>query len=316
MVKKVVYFLLFQIFFGVLVGPQLVFWGPFDGLKAIVVGAIVTSRHPQVASIWLTPADIERIMNKSQDEQPNTVGQVEVTKKVTQNTDGIQIEDIKGRSWKGKVMLIKEPSRVIVASITKETTLGDSGQRVTELVKNTGTVAGVNAGGFTDPNGKGNGGYPMGITLSQDQVVYNDGGNKPQDMIGLDKNGKLIVGSMTLSQLQAQGVRDAVSFFPALVTNGKGVVKGDGGWGVGPRTAIGQKADGTILLVVIDGRQLQSLGATLRDLQNVFLDYGAVTAANLDGGSSTTMVFNGQVINKPCDMFGERYVPTAFVVKP
>jgi exopolysaccharide biosynthesis protein len=68
--------------------------------------------------------------------------------------------------------------------------------------------------------------------------------------------------------------------------------------------------------VVIDGRQLQSLGATLRDLQRVFLDYGAVTAANLDGGSSTTMVYNGQVINKPADIFGERYVPTSFVVKP
>ncbi len=312
MLKKVVYFLLFQIFFGVLLGPFLVFWGPFDALKGMAVGAIVTSRHPRVASIWLTPADIERIMNKSQEEQPGAVG-TEVQKTVTQNVDGIQIEDIKGRGWKGKVMLIKDPSRVIVACTGA---LGASGQRVTELVKSSNTVAGINAGGFTDPNGTGNGAFPMGITLSQGKLVHNDGGNKPQDMIGLDSNGKLIVGSMTLAQLQAKGVRDAVSFFPALVTNGRGVVKGDGGWGPGPRTGIGQKADGTILLVVIDGRQLQSLGATLRDLQNVFLEYGAVTAANLDGGSSTTMVYNGEVIDKPADIFGERYVPTAFVVKP
>ncbi len=249
-------------------------------------------------------------------EPANTSPGTDIQRQGINKTEGIQIEDIKGNSWKGKVMLIKDPSRVIVASITKETTLGESGQRVTELVKNFNAVAGVNAGGFTDPNGKGNGGFPQGFTISQSKVVYNEGGDKPQDIVGLDNNGKLIVGSMTLSQMQAKGVRDAISFFPALVVNGKGVVKGDGGWGVGPRTAIGQKADGTILLVVIDGRQAQSLGITLRDLQQVFLDYGAVTAANLDGGSSTTMVYNGQVINKPADMFGQRYVPTAFVVKP
>jgi len=69
--------------------------------------------------------------------------------------------------------------------------------------------------------------------------------------------------------------------------------------------------------VVIDGRQpTWSIGATLRDMMNVFLEYDAVEAANLDGGSSSEMVYNGKVMNKLWNIFGERYIPTGFVVMP
>ncbi|NMC28195.1 MAG: phosphodiester glycosidase family protein, partial [Syntrophomonadaceae bacterium] len=50
------------------------------------------------------------------------------------------------------------------------------------------------------------------------------------------------------------------------------------------------------------------------DVQNILYENGAITAANLDGGSSTTMYYQGQVINKPCDLLGERYIPTAILV--
>ena len=87
-------------------------------------------------------------------------------------------------------------------------------------------------------------------------------------------------------------------------------------WGVGPRTAIGQRKDGTVLFVVIDGRQPgYSLGATLRDVQDVLYEKGAYIAANLDGGSSSTLYLNGKVVNKPADLLGERMIPTAFIVK-
>ncbi len=83
-----------------------------------------------------------------------------------------------------------------------------------------------------------------------------------------------------------------------------------------PRTAMGQRKDGTILLLVIDGRQPgYSLGATLIDVQNILYEQGAYVAANLDGGSSSTLFYNGKVVNKPCDMLGERMIPTAFIVK-
>ncbi|HZW84088.1 MAG TPA: phosphodiester glycosidase family protein [Candidatus Deferrimicrobium sp.] len=316
MLKKLISFILFQVFFAAIVGPFLLFWGPFDTIKAIAVGSIVTSRHPQVASIFLSQAEIDSILNKNEELQAAMPTGADVERKKVVSADGIVIEDIRGNngtSFKGKVMLIKDPSRVIVANTNA---IGESGERVSDMVKEFNAVAGINAGGFNDPNGKGNGGFPQGITMSQGKVVYNDSGNSRQMIIGMDDKGKLVIDNLSLSEMQARGIRDAVSFFPQLVKDGKGLVKGDGGWGVAPRTGIGQKADGTIIFVVIDGRQLQSLGATLKDLQKVFLDYGAVTAANLDGGSSTTMVYNGQVINKPADIFGERYVPTTFVVKP
>ena len=71
-----------------------------------------------------------------------------------------------------------------------------------------------------------------------------------------------------------------------------------------------------MLLLVIDGRQPGfSVGAPLRDLQNILYEEGAVIAANLDGGSSSTLYYNGKVVNKPADLLGERMIPTAFVVK-
>jgi len=117
--------------------------------------------------------------------------------------------------------------------------------------------------------------------------------------------------------MQKMNLVEGVTFGPPLIINGKKLItEGDGGWGIAPRTAIGQRKDGTLLLLVIDGRQPgYSLGATLLDVQNILFEQGAYTAANLDGGSSTTMFYNGQVVNKPCDMLGERMIPTAFIVK-
>ena len=131
------------------------------------------------------------------------------------------------------------------------------------------------------------------------------------------KDGNLIVGNYSKAELKEKDVVEGISFGPALIVNGeKMITHGDGGWGVGPRTAIGQRKDGTVLFLVIDGRQPgYSVGATLRDIQNIMYEEGAVIAANLDGGSSSTLYYNGKVINKPADLLGERMIPTAFVVK-
>ncbi|HWI55463.1 MAG TPA: phosphodiester glycosidase family protein, partial [Desulfobacteria bacterium] len=140
--------------------------------------------------------------------------------------------------------------------------------------------------------------------------------NYSMSIIGIDKNGLLVIGKYTPTRLLQNGVMEAVTFGPQIIKAGKRMVRGNGGWGIAPRTAIGQTKDGAILMLVIDGRQVSSIGATLKDVQEILLDYGAVNAANLDGGSSTTMFYKGKVINSPCSPFGERYVPTAFVVMP
>lgn len=110
---------------------------------------------------------------------------------------------------------------------------------------------------------------------------------------------------------------EGITFGPPLIVDGKKMItEGDGGWGVGPRTAIGQKKDGTVLFLVIDGRQPgYSIGATLRDVQDILFEKGCYIAANLDGGSSSTLYLNGKVVNKPADLLGERMIPTAFIVK-
>ncbi|WP_420838696.1 M56 family metallopeptidase [Acididesulfobacillus acetoxydans] len=230
--------------------------------------------------------------------------------------NGIRIQSIQGQTFKGEVMLIKDPKRV-KAVMTNQP--GVAGERITSFVKQTGALAGINAGGFNDPNGKGNGSFPEGLTVHDGKLVYNSAGKAVvHQVIGIDSQGKLIIAPMSADELVAKHIQEAVTFYgPTLIKNGTPVIEGDGGIGIAPRTGIGQTADGTIIFVVIDGRQpTWSWGATGRDLMNVFLEYHAINAVNLDGGSSTEMVYQGKVINHLWDIFGERRVPTAFVVMP
>lgn len=84
-----------------------------------------------------------------------------------------------------------------------------------------------------------------------------------------------------------------------------------------PRTAIGWQPDGTILLVVVDGRQPQwSVGMTLAELADLMRDLGCQEALNLDGGGSTTMVVRDRVVNRPSDATGERPVSDAILLFP
>lgn len=308
-------FILFNIIFASTLIPFFLFWGPFEALKVMAVGAVETSRHPQVVRFFLSEEKIREIMH-TYDSQGAQVG-LEIDRKASDIPDvssGIIIEDIQGHSFKGKVMLIEDPKRVKVA-VTQE--IGVAGERLSDMVKNAGAIAGINAGGFYDPDGEGNGAFPDGITVKNGEIVHNNVGDRAVDFIGLDAEGKLIVETLNVDQIKERNIMEGVSFYPPLVKNGKPAISGDGGWGIAPRTGIGQRADGTIIFLVIDGRQpTWSIGATLRDMMNVFLEYDAVVAANLDGGSSSEMVYDGKILNKLWNIFGERYIPTGFVVMP
>ena len=113
-------------------------------------------------------------------------------------------------------------------------------------------------------------------------------------------------------------VWDAIGGGPVLVSDGVDVVGTCVGSGCGrnPRTGVGVRADGKLLLVVVDGRQPKwSVGATMHEFAGIFLKLGATGAMNLDGGGSSTMVVNGEVMNRPSD--GEqRRVSTAVLVLP
>ena len=181
-------------------------------------------------------------------------------------------------------------------------------------------MAAINGGGFTDKttSGKmwvGTGAYPEGIIISGGKLIYSDVDYSDKiNVTAFTSDGRLIVGDHTLQELLDKNVQEAISFRNSLIINGKTVAVENEG--LNPRTAIGQKADGTIVMLVVDGRKGFKTGASLKEIQNILLQQGVVNASNLDGGSSTTMYFNGEVINDPCDWNGERTVATVLYVKP
>lgn len=82
-----------------------------------------------------------------------------------------------------------------------------------------------------------------------------------------------------------------------------------------PRTAVGVRTDGRVLLVTVDGRQPElSVGMTIAELASLLIELGAVEAVNMDGGGSTAMVVRGRVVNSPSDLTGERAVGDALLV--
>ncbi|AIQ47105.1 exopolysaccharide biosynthesis protein [Paenibacillus sp. FSL R7-0273] len=225
----------------------------------------------------------------------------------------VEIEQVSGSGYSGYVMTVNDPTKVRLGIPDK----AGSGEKVSSMVARTGAIAGVNGGGFADPEWKGNGFKPIGLVISQGKLFYNGlGGKTSTQIVGIDKQGKMIAGNYSLEELGKLGVQEAVSFQPRIIVNGKGLIKNAAeGWGIAPRTAMGQRADGALLFVVIDGRQPgYSIGANLYDVQQIMLKHGAVIAANLDGGSSTVLVKDNEIVNKPSSQYGERYLPTAFLV--
>ena len=231
----------------------------------------------------------------------------------TQNqNEGIEVLDVVGSTYNGKLMIIEDPSRVFVG-IPGEYGEGKHGLSVAAMIDKYGAVAGTNAGGFYDPNGSGTGGIPDGIVIYEGELKWGSPGTT-YNLAGLDKNGILHVGNMTAAHALDIGIQYAASYGPALVINGQPAGTSLGG-GLNPRTAIGQRADGAILLLVINGRSIDSLGATLDDLIEIMLSHGAVNASNLDGGSSSIMIMNGERLTSSAYIFGERVVATGIIVK-
>ena len=116
-------------------------------------------------------------------------------------------------------------------------------------------------------------------------------------------------------------VQDAVGAGPALVSDGQVRVStneevffGSAIPDTHPRTAAGIRADGTLLLVVVDGRQPVSRGVDLEQLAALMVDLGAEEALNLDGGGSSSLLVNGGLLNRPSGVTVEREVMSAIGV--
>ena len=231
-------------------------------------------------------------------------------------SESVKLIDIAEGTCKGKLLIVSDPKQVILG--TSDEFVKQPGLQLTDMVAKYNGLAGINAGGFNDENGTGSGGIPQGIVIVDGEVVY---GNDltPYHLVGLDRNGILHVGSMSGRDAVANGIQWAVSFVThdglasSLIINGE-IQRQNLGGGVNPRTALGQRDDGALLLLVLDGRSINTLGATMEDVVNIMLEYGAVNAGNLDGGSSSVMVYDGEIVNHCASVTGPRRIPTGFIV--
>ena len=230
---------------------------------------------------------------------------------VDENGDGIILQDVKGEGYVGYMMVVLDPSRVIMGSVP--TSYKVRGYTVEEMVSHFDGVAGINAGGFYDPDGTGNGSIPDTLVVFEGKTYY-AGYGVGNGFVGIDNNHILHVGKLTQQEIEDRNIQYGVCFGPVLISNGEVVLAENNVGGLNPRTAIGQRSDGAILMLVIDGRQVTSIGATYRDLVDIFLEYGAVNACNLDGGSSSMMWYGDGYVNNCASVIGIRPVPTSFVV--
>lgn len=229
----------------------------------------------------------------------------------SEDGDGLELFEIFGVGYRGYMLVVDDPLRIFVGT---PDSFGGRGLTLMSMVDKYDAVAGINAGGFEDENGSGTGGTPIGLVITDGEVKWgrNDG---RMSVMGFDADGILHVGMMTAATAEELGLQWAVSFGPTLVSNGVASSKEVLQSGINPRTAIGQRADGAVLMLVVEGRIIDSLGATYGDLAEIMLDFGAVNAANLDGGSSTMLMLNGEVVNICSSVAGPRPLPTTFLVR-
>ena len=315
----VLYFISCEIVFVLLFMVLLVYYGPFNNVRESAVSTIMgTSSNHYLATMFLSKSKINSILEKTDPafknakEDPN---KEDLNKIIVSNKgdNDIQIIDIKENHFTGKLIMIKDPKRITVGLTPY---LGHKGALLREIIQTSKTIGGINAGGFVDDNLMGTGGNPIGIIINNNKILYQQSGMQNFNIIGFNNHDILIVSNnMSLNEIKSSDLRCAVSFGPVLIAGGKPLVA-FGGKTLQPRSAIGQKKDGTVMLLAIDGRQLNSKGANYMELQNVLLKYDAYNAANLDGGSSTTLIYKEKTINSPADIIGERSIPSAFLITP
>lgn len=283
-------------------------YGPYQGFRTFLVSsAMTTMNHRYFATWFYSTEEIEAILNANQliesdedtdlnlihmEENINTTiyenKYEEAILKKENEDDVYKIIPISEKNFKGYLAVIYDASKIHVRS-TKY--LNRAGQYVTEMASEEGALLAINGGGFLDVDKKGTGGVPDGVLIQDGKVKTDYAYNTSGGIIGFTTDHKLLLGKMDAKTALSKGVRDAVSFRPFLIVNGKkAITSGNGGWGVAPRTAIGQRRDGIVLMLVTDGRTITNPGATLVEIMNILYNYGAYNAANLDGGTSSVIV--------------------------
>jgi len=313
-------------------------YGPFSYFRDLfVTTAMTTMTHKYFAYVLYSEDQVKEILdnNKIIEPEENTdssainfnpvfntdsyesIYEEQILKK-DKNNDVYKVVDIKGDGWKGYMVVIYDPSDV---KLVFASNYGKGGQYISTMATEKKAYVAMNASGVQTSVGK----NPVTGTAILNGKVYDKGRNinKGGGLIGFTKDNVLMLTKKSAKEAIADGMDRAVEFGPFLIVNGKASkFKGNGGWGIANRTAIGQRQDGIVLFIVIDGRQKGSVGISMPGLVELFTKYKAYNAANLDGGGSSalyvkkTPTSKGGLINNPVGYgySGERRLPNAWMV--
>ena len=313
----------------------LLFYGPFEGFRDFWITSAMTTMNHQYLATWIYSEDtIQEVLENNSiievDEISNpdeiqfrkyttTIYRNEYEKEILQkdpDNDLYKVINVSGTGYQGFLVAIYDPSRIHLATTAY---LGVRGESILTISERENAIIAMNAGGFWDPNWDSNGALPHGTVIKDGKIVsdFRDAG-MAGGFIGFTYEDKFILGNMSAQEALDMGYRDAVEFGPYLIVNGKrSFIRGNGGWGIAPRSAIGQRKDGIVLFLVINGRLATSIGADMVDLTDIMERYGAYNAANLDGGSSSALVIRQKIVNTPVagGSNGLRDMSTFWVVK-
>jgi len=311
-------------------------YGPYSGFRDFwITTAMTTMEHQYLAKIFYSDETIERVLESNRVIEPegttdtslidiydNTSNTVvykdKYDKQVLEHEDGAIYKyfKVEGYSFDAYMAVIYDASKI---SVVKTKYMGYNGQYLVDMAKENNAIVAINGGGFVDIEGKSNGGEPRGIIIEDGKIIQSSRNrDKAGGVIGFTNDHKLFLGDVSAQKAIEAGVRDAVEFGPFLVVNGKSsFIQGNGGYGIHPRTAIGQRKDGIVLFLVVDGRRVDSIGAGMKDLSDIMVKYGAYNAANLDGGNSSVLVINNKIVNRPINWSMQevtRPIATGFIV--
>ena len=287
---------------------NLVFNGPSPAMRNVLTMSLTeASATKWVPGLFMDDALVEEIRKNVEAELPAEVstGDMVVIRKDNAITgeddewadypDGIRFEHISGKTYNAHVMIVKDPSQVYMATSTEKFSYSIPGTRITQQIETEGAIAAVNAGAFFDDGTASTkvGSVPLGLVYAGGECVWQHGKPNENGFAGFNAENKLIVAEdPTKAQADEWGIRDGCGFGPVLIMDG--VVNQEAynsNSGYNPRTAIGQRADGAVIFLCIDGRLATSVGGTYADIIDIMVEYGAVNACNMDGGSSSVMLY-------------------------
>ena len=222
--------------------------------------------------------------------------------------EGLHIYRIHGKDYRGVLAVVDDPRRLYVGTLDY---YGGYALTLEQFIEKNHAILATNGGGFDDPNGEGNGSTPTGIIMVDGQ--YRWGGRWGEyDCLAITAEGRLITGRRTGEYLESQNTLYAVSYGPGLIVDGQMqelyVSQPE------PRTAVGQRENGEMLLLIVEGRQVGALGVDLPTLARIMAELGCINATNLDGGASSALFYRGTLMNRPNGLAGMRPMPSALLM--